>query len=92
MTTREDLFPALARAGLMPALAALESLAGAQEQGDPRRHERLSDEELLTHADGHLLEVAQDITRRDDQTGHPSAAHLAVRSVMVLARALERHR
>jgi len=33
VTTREDLFPALARAGLMPALAALESLAGAHGAG-----------------------------------------------------------
>jgi len=92
LTTLSDRCPALARAGLLPALDALEALAASQELGDPRRHERLSDVELLNHVDGHLLEVAQDLVRRDDQTGHPSAAHLAVRVLMFLARALERMR
>lgn len=90
MTTREDLFPALARAGLMPALVALESLAGAQEQGDPERWRGLSDAELLDHLECHVLEVQDEIARRDEQTGHLTAAHAAARALMALARALER--
>lgn len=92
MTTLADHLPALARAGLTPAVRALETLAAAAEGDNPRRHQQLDDVELLNHADGHLLEVAADLTRRDEQTGHLSAAHLASRGLHLLARALERSR
>jgi len=91
LTTPEDCYPALARAGLLPALAELEALVAAEEHDDPERWRGKSDTELLNHADGHFIEVAMDLTRRDEATGHPTAAHLAVRSLMILARALETH-
>lgn len=89
MTTLADQLPALARAGLLPAVAAIEALAAAEAHDDPERWRSKSDVELLNHADGHFLEVAMDLTRRDDATGHPTAAHFATRSLMILARALE---
>jgi hypothetical protein len=90
LTTLADHLPALARAGLLPAVAAIEALAAAEAHDDPERWRSKSDVELLNHADGHFLEVAMDLTRRDDATGHPTAAHFATRALMTLARALER--
>jgi hypothetical protein len=92
VSTLDDHLPALARAGLTPAVHALEMLARAAEGTDPTRWQRLEDVELVNHADGHLLEVAANLTRHDEQTGHLSAAHLASRGLHLLARALERSR
>jgi len=92
MSTLDDHLPALARAGLTPAVHALEMLARAAEGDDPTRWQRLSDEALLDHLECHVLEVQDDITRRDEGTGHLTAAHAAARAVMALARALERSR
>jgi hypothetical protein len=89
LTTLDDHLPALARAGLLPAVAAIEALATAAAHDDPERWRGKSDVELLNHADGHFIEVAMELTRRDDATGHPTAAHFATRSLMILARALE---
>ena len=92
MTTLDDHLPALARAGLTPAVHALEMLARAAEGDDPTRWHGLEDEDLLNHLECHVLEVQDDITRRDEGTGHLTAAHAAARAVMALARALERSR
>jgi hypothetical protein len=92
MSTLDDHLPALARAGLTPAVHALEMLARAAEGDDPTRWQRLSDEALLDHLECHVLEVQDDITRRDEGTGHLTAAHAAARAVMALARALDRSR
>jgi hypothetical protein len=92
MSTLDDHLPALARAGLTPAVHALEMLARSAEGTDPTRWQGLSDESLLNHLECHVLEIQDDLTRRDEGTGHLTAAHAAARALMTLARALERSR
>lgn len=86
------LLPGLASEGLLDAILAVEALLAAMAPGGVQRWRDLSDEDLLNHLECHVLEVQDDITRRDDDTGHLTAAHAAARAVMALARALERSR
>ena len=80
------------RSGLTAARDALEALLADAEGDQATRWQRLSDEDLLDHLECHVLEVQDDITRRDEGTGHLTAAHAAARALMTLARALERSR
>jgi hypothetical protein len=50
----------------------------------------LSDQELLDHARTHLASVARDLTRVDPDSGVLEAAHVVVRSLMLLQLAIER--
>ena len=84
------LLPGLASEGLIDAVLAVEALLVAMAPHGVQRWRGLSDAELLDHLECHVLEVQDDITRRDDDTGHLTAAHAAARAVMALARALER--
>lgn len=80
--------PAHGREGLLGAVEASEALLASQEQHGRRRWRQLGTVGLETHVAGHLAEVQLGV-RRDQQTGHPTAAHLAVRALMRLAAALE---
>ncbi len=85
-----ELLPALAAEGLLDALLAVEDLLVAMAPHGVQRWRGLSDDELLDHLECHVLEVQDDLTRRDEGTGHLTAAHAAARAAMALARALER--
>jgi hypothetical protein len=80
------------RSGLSDARDALEALLADAEGDQATRWQGLSDESLLNHLECHVLEAQDDITRRDEGTGHLTAAHAAARALMTLARALERSR
>jgi hypothetical protein len=84
------LLPGLAAEGLLDALLAVEDLLVAMIPHGVQRWRGLSDAELLDHLECHVLEVQDDLTRRDEGTGHLTAAHAAARAAMALARALER--
>jgi hypothetical protein len=86
------LLPSIASEGLLDAVLAVEALLAAMAPHGVQRWRGLSDAELLDHLECHVLEVQDDIVRRDDGTGHLTAAHAAARAVMALARALERSR
>jgi hypothetical protein len=86
------LLPHLLAEGLLDAVLAVEELLASQARHGLQRWRRLAWEALLSHLRGHLDEVELEPAGRDHDTGHLSAAHLAARALMTLARALERMR
>lgn len=53
------------------------------------RWRRLSDLELWGHLSGHLKSIASDAVRIDPDSGLLEAAHVAVRALQLLQRAIE---
>lgn len=84
--------PAITAEGLLPTLLELEALLASQLPSGQGRWRGLDAAELITHLVDHLDEVALDLTASDAETGHPTAAHVAARALMLLALALEQRR
>ena len=83
-----QLLPALADEGLLEAVLEAEGLLASQAHHGRQRWRELDWQGVLDHLRGHLEEVAEGV-ETDADTGHPSAAHLTARALMVLALALE---
>ncbi len=82
---RDDDLPAIRRAGLLPAVLAVEALLAAQDTGDPQRWRRLTLAQLLDHVDGHARSVVEWPSTIDSATSRPEAEHLAARALMLVA-------
>lgn len=78
-------------AGLANALRTMARLLRQGTEKDLRNGPReflLRDDEVRDHLEAHLEHVAFDLRKIDDDSGEPEAAHLAVRAMQILRRAI----